>query len=223
MQNNNWIRRTGLQFHWHNNNYETFDDFLNELKSSKRKVIKNERKKIKNTNLVIEKLTGEQLNEEIWDSFYNFYLNTVDKKWGGSYLTKEFFHLLNDTMKNDILLIIAKQDEKVVAGALNFISKNTLYGRNWGSIIDVPFLHFELCYYQAIEYAIEKKIKTVEAGAQGHHKIQRGYVAIPTYSNHFVLNDSFAKAVKNFTKQEELEVNKQIEIINKINSPYSNN
>ena len=132
------------------------------------------KKKIKNTNLVIEKLTGEQLNDEIWDSFYNFYLNTVDKKWGGAYLTKEFFHLLNDTMKNDILLIIAKQDEKVVAGALNFISKNTLYGRNWGSIVNIPFLHFELCYYQAIEYAIEKNIKIVEAGAQGHHKIQRG-------------------------------------------------
>ena len=104
LQNNNWIRRKGLQFHWHNNNYKTFDDFLNELKSSKRKAIRNERKKIKNTNLVIQKLTGEQLNDEIWDSFYNFYLNTVDKKWGGAYLTKEFFHLLNDTMKNDIIL-----------------------------------------------------------------------------------------------------------------------
>ena len=150
LQNNNWIRRTGLQFHWHNNNYKTFDDFLNELKSSKRKAIRNERKKIKNTNLVIEKLTGEQLNDEIWDSFYNFYLNTVDKKWGGAYLTKEFFHLLNDTMINDILLIIAKQDEKVVAGALNFISKNTLYGRNWGSIVNIPFLHFELCYYLSL-------------------------------------------------------------------------
>ena len=222
LQNNNWIRRTGLQFHWHNNNYKTFDDFLNELKSSKRKAIRNERKKIKNTNLVIEKLTGEQLNDEIWDSFYNFYLNTVDKKWGGAYLTKEFFHLLNDTMKNDILLIIAKQDEKVVAGALNFISKNTLYGRNWGSIVNIPFLHFELCYYQAIEYAIEKNIKIVEAGAQGHHKIQRGYIAKPTYSNHFVLNDSFAKAIKNFTKLEEIEINKQIKFINTENSPYSN-
>ena len=103
-------------------------------------------------------------------------------------------------MKNDILLIIAKQDEKVVAGALNFISKNTLYGRNWGSIVNIPFLHFELCYYQAIEYAIEKNIKIVEAGAQGHHKIQRVYIAKPTYSNHFVLNDSFAKAIKNFTE-----------------------
>ncbi len=222
LQNDNWIRRTGLQFHWHNNNYETFDDFLNQLKSSKRKAIKNERKKIKNTNLVIQKLTGEQLTDKIWDSFYSFYLNTIDKKWGGAYLTKEFFYLLNETMRNDILLIIAKQDEKVIAGALNFVSKNTLYGRNWGSIVDIPFLHFELCYYQAIEYAIEKKIKIVEAGAQGHHKIQRGYIAKPTYSNHYLANDSFAKAVKNFTRLEEIEIKKQIEFINTKNSPYSN-
>jgi len=157
LRKDNWIRRTGLQFHWHNNDYKTFDDFLNQLKSSKRKAIKNERKKIQNTNLIIEKLTGDKLKIEIWDSFYDFYLNTIDKKWGGAYLTKDFFYLIHDTMKKDILLIIAKQDNKVVAGALNFISKNTLYGRNWGSIIDIPFLHFELCYYQAIEFAIEKK------------------------------------------------------------------
>ena len=174
-----------------------------------------------NNNLVIQKVTGNELNNEIWDSFYSFYLNTIDKKWGGAYLTKSFFYLINKTMKNKILLIIAKQNDKIVAGALNFIGDNTLYGRNWGSIVDIPFLHFELCYYQAIEYAIDNKIKTVEAGAQGHHKIQRGYVAESTYSRHLIRNDSFAKAVRNFVKLEAIEIDKQIEIINQLGSPYS--
>ena len=198
------------------------DNLNKKLKSSKRKAIKKERKTILNNNLVIQKVTGNDLNDKIWDSFYDFYLNTIDKKWGGAYLTKNFFYLINKTMKNNILLIIAKQDNKIVAGALNFISKNTLYGRNWGSIVDIPFLHFELCYYQAIEYAIEHNIKTVEAGAQGHHKIQRGYVAELTYSSHFIQNESFAKAVRNFVQLEAMEIDKQIELINQQGSPYSN-
>ena len=218
-----WIKRKGLQFHWYNNNYSSFDDFLSKLKSSKRKAIKKERKSIQNYNLIIQKLTGDELNIEIWDSFYKFYLNTIDKKWGGAYLTKDFFYLINKTMKNNILLIIAKQNNKIVAGALNFISESTLYGRNWGAIVNIPFLHFELCYYQAIEYAIEKNIKIIEAGAQGHHKIQRGYVAKSTYSSHYIQNDSFAKAVRNFVNLEAREIGKQIEIINQQGSPYSNN
>ena len=218
-----WIKRKGLQFHWHNNNYSSFDDFLSKLKSSKRKAIKKERKSIQNYNLIIQKLTGDELNIEIWDSFYKFYLNTIDKKWGGAYLTKDFFYLINKTMKNNILLIIAKQNNKIVAGALNFIGESTLYGRNWGAIVNIPFLHFELCYYQAIEYAIEKNIKIIEAGAQGHHKIQRGYVAKSTYSSHYIQNDSFAKAVRNFVHIEAREIGKQIEIINQQGSPYSNN
>ena len=222
LNNEKWIKRKGLQFHWHNKDYNSFDDFLSKLKSSKRKAIKKERKTILNNNLVIQKVTGNDLNDKIWDSFYDFYLNTIDKKWGGAYLTKNFFYLINKTMKNNILLIIAKQDNKIVAGALNFISKNTLYGRNWGSIVDIPFLHFELCYYQAIEYAIEHNIKTVEAGAQGHHKIQRGYVAELTYSSHFIQNESFAKAVRNFVQLEAMEIDKQIELINQQGSPYSN-
>ena len=222
LKNEKWIKRKGLQFHWHNKDYNSFDDFLSKLKSSKRKAIKKERKTILNNNLVIQKVTGNDLNDKIWDSFYDFYLNTIDKKWGGAYLTKNFFYLINKTMKNNILLIIAKQDNKIVAGALNFISKNTLYGRNWGSIVDIPFLHFELCYYQAIEYAIEHNIKTVEADAQGHHKIQRGYVAELTYSSHFIQNVSFAKAVRNFVQLEAMEIDKQIELINQQGSPYSN-
>ena len=222
LKNEKWIKRKGLQFHWHNKDYISFDDFLSKLKSSKRKAIKKERKTILNNNLVIQKVTGNELNNEIWDSFYNFYLNTIDKKWGGAYLTKSFFYSINKTMKNKILLIIAKQNNKIVAGALNFIGNNTLYGRNWGSIVDIPFLHFELCYYQAIEYAINNNIKTIEAGAQGHHKIQRGYIAESTYSCHLIKNESFAKAVRNFVQLEAKEIDKQIERINQLGSPYSN-
>ena len=222
LKNEKWIKRKGLQFHWHNRDYNSFDDFLSKLKSSKRKAIRKERRTIMNNNLVIQKITGNELNNEIWDSFYNFYLNTIDKKWGGAYLTKSFFYLINKTMKNKILLIIAKQNNKIVAGALNFIGSNTLYGRNWGSIVDIPFLHFELCYYQAMEYAIDNNIKTVEAGAQGHHKIQRGYIAQSTYSRHLIQNESFAKAIRNFVQLEEKEIDRQIQLINEQGSPYSN-
>ena len=222
LNNEKWIKRKGLQFHWHNRDYNSFDDFLSKLKSSKRKAIRKERRTIMNNNLVIQKVTGNELNNEIWDSFYNFYLNTIDKKWGGAYLTKSFFYLINKTMKNKILLIIAKQNNKIVAGALNFIGSNTLYGRNWGSIVDIPFLHFELCYYQAIEYAIDNNIKTIEAGAQGHHKIQRGYIAESTYSRHLIQNESFAKAVRSFVQLEAKEIDKQIQLINEQGSPYSN-
>ena len=218
----NWIKREGLQFHWYNKKYQSFDDFLDELKSTKRKAIKKERKKINEYGLTIERLTGDALNVKIWDSFYEFYLSTIDKKWGGAYLTKDFFYSINRSMKNKILLVIAKKNNDIIAGALNFVGENTLYGRNWGSKLDIPFLHFELCYYQAIEYAIENKIQIVEAGAQGHHKIQRGYIATSTYSAHYIQNDSFDKAIRGFVEMEANEVNKQIEIINQQGSPYSN-
>ena len=218
----NWIKREGLQFHWYNKKYQSFDDFLDELKSTKRKAIKKERKKINEYGLTIERLTGDALNVKIWDSFYEFYLSTIDKKWGGAYLTKDFFYSINQSMKNKILLVIAKKNNDIIAGALNFLGENTLYGRNWGSKLDIPFLHFELCYYQAIEYAIENKIQIVEAGAQGHHKIQRGYIATSTYSAHYIQNDSFDKAVRGFVEMEANEINKQIEIINRQGSPYSN-
>ena len=222
LNNEKWIKRKGLQFHWHNKDYNSFDDFLSKLKSSKRKAIRKERRSILNNNLIIQKVTGNELNSEMWDSFYDFYLNTINKKWGGAYLTKSFFYLINKTMKNKILLIIARQDNKIVAGALNFIGGDTLYGRNWGSILDIPFLHFELCYYQAIEYAIDNNIRIVEAGAQGHHKIQRGYVAETIYSSHLIQNQSFAKAVRNFVQLEAKEIDKQIQLINEQGSPYSN-
>ena len=218
----NWIKREGLQFHWYNKKYRSFDDFLDKLKGTKRKAIKKERKKINEYGLTIERLTGDALNVKIWDSFYEFYLSTIDKKWGGAYLTKDFFYSINRSMKNKILLVIAKKNNDIIAGALNFVGENTLYGRNWGSKLDVPFLHFELCYYQAIEYAIENKIQIVEAGAQGHHKIQRGYIATSTYSAHYIQNDSFDKAIRGFVEMEANEINKQIEVINQKGSPYSN-
>jgi predicted N-acyltransferase len=218
----NWIKREGLQFHWYNKKYQSFDDFLDELKSTKRKAIKKERKKINEYGLTIERLTGDALNVKIWDSFYEFYLNTIDKKWGGAYLTKDFFYSINRSMKNKILLVIAKKNNDIIAGALNFVGENTLYGRNWGSKLDVPFLHFELCYYQAIEYAIENKIQIVEAGAQGHHKIQRGYIATSTYSAHYIQNYSFDKAIRGFVEMEANEINKQIKVINQQGSPFSN-
>jgi predicted N-acyltransferase len=222
LNHKNWIERKGLQFHWHNKEYKTFNDFLEKLKSTKRKAIKKERQKIFNFDIKIERITGNDLTDQMWDSFYEFYLNTIDKKWGGAYLTKNFFYLINQNMKDRVLLVIAKQHDKIVAAALNFIGDDTLYGRNWGSIVDIPFLHFELCYYQAIEFAIERKIKKVEAGAQGDHKIQRGYIATSTYSCHYINNPSFTDAIKNFVKMEAKEINKQIEIINQLGSPYSN-
>ena len=173
--------------------------------------------------MTIQKITGDDLDVEMWNSFYEFYLTTVDKKWGGAYLNREFFHLINSKMKDKILLIIAKQNEKIIAGALNFIGQNTLYGRNWGAIVDIPFLHFELCYYQAIEYAINHKIGKVEAGAQGNHKIQRGYLASPIYSRHFIQNKSFSEAIRKFVQLEEKEIDRQIEFVNQHNTPYSSN
>jgi predicted N-acyltransferase len=221
LNKDNWIERKGLQFHWHNKNYKSFDDFLSNLKSSKRKSIKKERRSVYEHDLTIQKITGAELDITMWDAFYEFYLTTIDKKWGGVYLTKDFFYLIHNTLKKKILLIIAKQNEKIVAGALNFIGENILYGRNWGTIVNIPFLHFELCYYQAIEYAIENNIDTVEAGAQGHHKIQRGYLASPTYSRHFIANKSFSEAIKRFVKLEKIEIEKQIGFVNQQSSPYS--
>ena len=222
LTSNHWLERLGLQFHWKNESFNTFNDFLDQLKSQKRKMIKKERKYLKNENISITRLTGDNLTTKIWDEFYHFYLNTVDKKWGGAYLNRDFFELISNTMSSKILLIIAKIDDQIVAGALNFIGKDKLFGRNWGSNVNIPFLHFELCYYQAIEFAIENRLKLVEAGAQGQHKIKRGYLAKPTYSYHFIPNQSFKKAVLNFLEYEKGEIKKQINYVNNEGSPFTN-
>ena len=217
-----WLERKGIQFHWENKNYKDFNNFLDELKSQKRKMIKKERRSFKESNISIIRLVGDEINCSIWDSFYTFYLNTVNKKWGGVYLNRTFFDLISKKISSKILLILAKKDDKVIAAALNFISKDRLFGRNWGSIVNVPFLHFELCYYQAIEFAIENKIKLVEAGAQGPHKIKRGYLAKPTLSYHFIPNLSFKIAVEKFVNYETSEISKQIDYINIEQNPFNN-
>ena len=208
-----WLIRKDQQFHWKNNNYDTFSDFLNSLSSRKRKNIKKERLKFIDNDINIEHLTKDKISDEHWDYFYQFYIDTTTRKWGQDYLKKDFFYKIGSTMKNEILLIMAKKGNKYIAGALNFLGKNTIYGRNWGSLVDYKFLHFELCYYQAIEYAIKNKIKTVEAGAQGTHKISRGYSPVITYSAHWMKERNFHEAVKKYLDYEVLEVEKSKKIL----------
>jgi predicted N-acyltransferase len=196
-----WLQRIGTQFHWENDGYQCFDDFLAALNARKRKAIKRERPDAQ-AGLTLKTLSGADLTQAVWRSFYQFYLSTVDRKWGGAYLTPEFFPLLGERLGEKIVLMIAERDGRPIAGALNLRSDTVLYGRNWGSIEDVPFLHFELCYYQAIDYAIAHKLVRVEAGAQGEHKIQRGYLPRPTYSAHFIRNPSLRRAIAEFLAAE---------------------
>ena len=221
LEKNGWLKRTGLQYHWENCNYTNFNDFLKSLRRTKRKMIKKEREFINNTGIRIIRITGDDLKVNIWDKFYKFYINTINKKWGSAYLTREFFDLISNQISNNILLILAKKNDDIIAGALNFIGNDCLYGRNWGCEVEIPFLHFEMCYYQAIEYAIDYKLKYVEAGAQGNHKIKRGYLAKPTYSYHYLPNKFFKKAVHNFIKKEEIQIKYHIENVNNEGSPYN--
>jgi len=196
-----WLQRLGTQFHWDNRGYATFDDFLATLSSRKRKAIRRERRDA-GDGLTLKALSGPDLTPRIWDYFYKFYLSTVDRKWGGAYLTREFFSLLGERLPDKVVLMIAERDGTPIAGALNLRGTEALYGRNWGCVEDVPFLHFELCYYQAIDYAIREKIPRVEAGAQGEHKIQRGYTPKPTFSVHWIENAGLSRAVENFLASE---------------------
>jgi uncharacterized protein len=196
-----WLQRLGTQFHWENNNYRSFDDFLGALSSRKRKAIKRERRDAQQ-GLTFKALSGAELTPQVWKAFYKFYTSTVDRKWGGAYLTPEFFPLLGERLGGQVVLMIAERNGKPIAGALNLRSKNVLYGRNWGATEDVPFLHFELCYYQAIEYAIAHGMTRVEAGAQGEHKIQRGYLPKPTYSAHWIRHPGLRRAVAEFLDAE---------------------
>ena len=194
--------REGIQFHWENNNYKSFDDFLITLSSRKRKQIKKERECLKNNNLQVKLLSGDELQKEDFEFFYECYLDTTGRKWGSTYLKKEFFMNILSNFKNKILLMIAYQDDTRVASALNFLSKTHLYGRLWGSKFEVPYLHFELCYYQAIDYAIANNIKYVEAGAQGEHKLSRGYLPQKTWSAHWIKEKDFSTAINKFLNEE---------------------
>ena len=197
-----FLQRMDIQFHWKNEGYQSFEDFVAQLATKKRKNIRRERRDIVENNLHIEWLSGSDLQEHHWDSFYEFYLNTNSRKWGSSYLNREFFSQVNTTMSEQILLILCRRGSKYIAGALNFIGDQSLYGRNWGCIEHYPFLHFELCYYQAMDYAIQHRLQTLEAGAQGGHKFARGYKAQPTYSAHYIANEQFHHAVEEFLVEE---------------------
>ncbi len=207
----NIMVRSGIQFHWKNNEYKNFNEFLNDLSSRKRKIIRRERQCIENNNLTVKILNGDDINEEHISFFYDCYLDTTGKKWGSTYLTKEFFFEIFHNFRNKILLIMAYQEDKMIASAINFLSKTHLYGRLWGSKYEVPFLHFELCYYQAIEYAIQNKIQIVEAGAQGEHKLQRGYAPTKTWSAHWIKDKEFSKAIQNFLDNESQLIDNQKE------------
>lgn len=213
MKSQKLLHRQDQQFHWYNQNYTSFNDFLNTLTSRKRKNIIKERRTAIANNIKIEILTGSEINELHWDHYFEFYLNTSNKKWGRPYLNREFFSLIQEKISEHIILIMAKRGGKFIAGALNLIGNNTLYGRYWGATEYHKYLHFELCYYQAIELAIKKNIEIVEAGAQGDHKISRGYVPKVTNSMHWIENQSFKMAIKKFLAQERKAVEREIDYL----------
>ncbi len=197
-----FLQRTDQQFHWENADYTNFDDFLNRLASRKRKTIKRERKEALSAGIEVCWLTGSDLTEAVWDAFFAFYMETGSRKWGRPYLTRDFFSVIGQKMSDRILLVMARRAGRWIAGAINFIGADTLFGRNWGAVEHHPFLHFELCYYQAIDYAIAKGLKRVEAGAQGEHKLARGYLPHMTYSAHFIANPGLHRAVADYLSRE---------------------
>lgn len=207
-----FLTRTDRQFHFVNRNYTDFDDFLCSLTSRKRKKIKAERRKAQE-QVNIKSLRGDDIKSEHWDAFYKFYLDTSQRKWGRPYLTRAFFKAVHETMREQVLLILAYTDGTPIAGALNFIGGDTLYGRHWGAVMDVPFLHFELCYYQAIEAAIDMGLTRVEAGAQGDHKLARGYEPVTTYSAHYLTHPGLRDAVANFLRHERRAVAQHIDVL----------
>jgi len=196
------MQRVGMQYHWRNDGYGTFGDFLVSLSSRKRKMIRKEREAALRNGLAIKRLTGAAITRTDWKNFFRFYIDTSERKWGSPYLTREFFFTLGERMADRVLLVMAEQDGEPVAGAFNLIGRDTLYGRNWGSDGAYRFLHFEACYYQAIEFAIERGLSRVEAGAQGEHKIGRGYLPVETRSYHYVDDPHFAAAVAEFLRRE---------------------
>ncbi len=197
-----FLQRTDQQFHWHNQGFVTFDDFLATLNSRHRKSIKRERREALAAGITIHWLTGRDITEEAWDAFFAFYMETGSRKWGRPYLNRKFFSLIGESMADDVLLVMARRNGRWIAGAINFIGSDTLFGRNWGAIEHHPFLHFEVCYYQAIEFAIKRGLRCVEAGAQGEHKIARGYLPQTTYSAHFIADGGLRRAIADYLKRE---------------------
>ncbi|HUL09876.1 MAG TPA: GNAT family N-acetyltransferase [Candidatus Acidoferrum sp.] len=202
--------RLGLQYHWNNKGYASFEDFLADLSSRKRKAIRKERRQALADGLTIRALSGDDIKPQHWDAFFAFYMDTGGRKWGRPYLTRGFFDCIGGTLADRVVLMIAEQEGRPVAGALNLRGRDALYGRNWGCLGDFRFLHFETCYYQAIEHAITHKLARVEAGAQGEHKIQRGYLPAPTWSAHWIRDPGFAAAVEDFLGRERTAVEGEI-------------
>ena len=197
-----WLQRTGTQFHFYNRGYKTFQDFLATLSARKRKQIKKEREAVHQSGLELLALNGDALKEEHWDAFYAFYMDTCNRKWGRAALNRQFFTLLQERMADRVVLMLAKDGPRYVAGALNLLGDTAIYGRNWGALGHYPFLHFELCYYQAIDFAIERGLAKVEAGAQGTHKVARGYEPETTYSLHYIRDPRFRAVLKRVLEQE---------------------
>nr|WP_279590161.1 GNAT family N-acetyltransferase [Rhizomicrobium palustre] len=197
-----YLLRTDRQFHWENKGYGTFDHFLAELSSSKRKNLRKERAAVRDAGITFDWLTGSDITEAHWDKFFGFYMDTGNRKWGKPYLTRDFFSRIGQSMAEQILLIFARRGPEVIAGALNLFGEGVLFGRHWGASEYVPFLHFETCYYQAIDFAIAQKLSKVEAGAQGEHKLLRGYAPVATYSAHFIAHEGLRRAVANYLEAE---------------------
>ena len=210
---NGTLHRVTQQFHWENNGYASFDAFLSNLASRKRKMIRKERETAQGHGLTIRALTGDDIKPEHWDAFWTFYQDTGARKWGQPYLTRAFFHEVHDTMRADALLCLAFDGDRAVAGALNFIGRDTLFGRYWGCTENHSCLHFELCYYQAIDWAITHGLKRVEAGAQGEHKLARGYLPTPVHSLHWLADPAFRKAVAQYLTRERRAIDEEIEVL----------
>ena len=197
-----FLHRTDQQFHWENGGYASFDAFLEALSARKRKTIKRERREALSAGITVHWLTGKDLTEEAWDAFFEFYMETGSRKWGRPYLTRKFYSLIGQSMADRVVLMMAKRAGRYIAGAINFIGSDALFGRHWGAVEHHPFLHFELCYYQAIDFAIAHKLKRVEAGAQGEHKLARGYLPVTTHSAHYLADLGLRRAVADYLVRE---------------------
>jgi hypothetical protein len=208
-----FLKRMDQQFHWHNRGYRAFDDFLADLASRKRKAMRKERAAAVAGGIEIEHVTGGAILEAHWDAMYAFYMDTGSRKWGRPYLNRTFFSMLGEAMASRCLLVLAKRHGSIIAGALHIIGGDCLYGRYWGAIQAQPYLHFELCYYQAIEFAISHGLARAEAGAQGEHKLARGYLPSPTYSSHFIADEGFRRAVARYLEAERAEASEAIEVL----------
>ncbi|WP_269929503.1 GNAT family N-acetyltransferase [Aminobacter sp. HY435] len=206
LEQTGFLRRIDQQFHFFNEGFESYDDFLATLASRKRKALKRERREALGDDISIERLTGRDITEAHWDDFFAFYMDTGGRKWGRPYLNRQFFSLIGERMADDVLLVMARRGRRYIAGAINFIGSDTLFGRNWGCIEDHPFLHFEVCYHQAIDFAIERKLKIVEAGAQGEHKLARGYRPVTTQSAHYIVHPGLRRAIADYLQRERQEV-----------------